>query len=128
MEETQLAQYLPVLMLGVLAVVFSFGMLVMSVVLGKKGRRPPAKDAAYECGMIPVGEGSTRLSVRFYLVAMLFILFDIEVVFLYPWAVVYREMLKESGAAILGAMVSFLAILFVGYLYAVKKRAFDWRS
>ena len=128
MEETQLAQYLPVLMLGVLAVVFSFGMLVMSVVLGKKGRRPPVKDTAYECGMIPVGEGSTRLSVRFYLVAMLFILFDIEVVFLYPWAVVYREMLKESGAAILGAMVSFLAILFVGYLYAVKKRAFDWRS
>jgi NADH-quinone oxidoreductase subunit A len=128
MEETQLAQYLPVLMLGVLAVVFSFGMLVMSVVLGKKGRRPPVKDTAYECGMIPVGEGSTRLSVRFYLVAMLFILFDIEVVFLYPWAVVYREMVKESGAAILGAMVSFLAILFVGYLYAVKKRAFEWRS
>ena len=128
MEETQLAQYLPVLMLGVLAVVFSFGMLVMSVVLGKKGRRPPVKDTAYECGMIPVGEGSTRLSVRFYLVAMLFILFDIEVVFLYPWAVVYREMIKESGAAILGAMVSFLAILFVGYLYAVKKRAFEWRS
>jgi NADH-quinone oxidoreductase subunit A len=128
MEETQLAQYLPVLMLGVLAVVFSFGMLVMSVVLGKKGRRPPVKDTAYECGMIPVGEGSTRLSVRFYLVAMLFILFDIEVVFLYPWAVVYREMLKANGGAILGAMVSFLAILFVGYLYAVKKRAFDWRS
>jgi len=128
MEETQLAQYLPVLMLGVLAVVFSFGMLVMSVVLGKKGRRPPVKDTAYECGMIPVGEGSTRLSVRFYLVAMLFILFDIEVVFLYPWAVVYREMLKANGGAILGAMVSFLAILFVGYLYSVKKRAFDWRS
>jgi len=128
MEETQLAQYVPVLMLGVLAVVFSFGMLLMSVVLGKKGRRPPVKDTAYECGMIPVGEGSMRLSVRFYLVAMLFILFDIEVVFLYPWAVIYREMLKESGPAILGAMVSFLAILFVGYLYAVKKRAFDWRN
>ena len=128
MEETQLAQYLPVLMLGLLAVAFSFGMLVMSVVLGKKGRRLPVKDTAYECGMIPVGEGSTRLSVRFYLVAMLFILFDIEVVFLYPWAVVYRDMLRDSGGAILGAMVSFLTILFVGYLYAVKKRAFDWRS
>ena len=128
MEQTQLAQYVPVLMLGVLAVVFSFGMLVMSVVLGKRGKRPPIKDTPYECGMIPVGEGSTRLSVKFYLVAMLFILFDIEVVFLYPWAVVYREMLKANGGAILGAMVSFLAILFVGYLYAVKKRAFDWRS
>jgi NADH-quinone oxidoreductase subunit A len=128
MVESQLAQYLPVLMLGVLAVVFSFGMLVMSVVLGKRGKRPPVKDTPYECGMVPVGEGSTRLSVKFYLVAMLFILFDIEVVFLYPWAVIYRTMLKENGAMILGAMVSFLAILFVGYLYAVKKQAFDWKS
>jgi NADH-quinone oxidoreductase subunit A len=128
MEDSQLAQYLPVLMLGVLAVVFSFGMLVMSVVLGKRGKRPPVKDTPYECGMLPVGEGSTRLSVKFYLVAMLFILFDIEVVFLYPWAVIYRTMLKENGGTILGAMISFLAILFVGYLYAVKKRAFDWKS
>jgi len=128
MEQSQLAQYLPVLMLGVLAVVFSFGMLVMSVVLGKRGKRPPVKVTPYECGMVPVGEGSTRLSVKFYLVAMLFILFDIEVVFLYPWAVIYRTMLKESGGMILGAMASFMAILFVGYLYAVKKRAFDWRS
>jgi NADH-quinone oxidoreductase subunit A len=109
-------------------VAFSFGMLVMSVVLGKKGRRPPVKDTPYECGMIPVGEGGARLSIQFYLVAMLFILFDIEVVFLYPWAVVYREMLQGGGGAILGAMVSFLLILFVGYLYALKKRAFDWRS
>jgi len=128
MEQTQLAQYLPVLMLGVLAVVFSFGMLVMSVVLGKRGKRPPVKDTPYECGMVPVGEGSTRMSVKFYLVAMLFILFDIEVVFLYPWAVIYRQMLKESGGTILGAMVSFMLVLFVGYLYAVKKRAFDWRN
>jgi NADH-quinone oxidoreductase subunit A len=128
MAESQLAQYLPVLMLGVLAVVFSFGMLVMSVVLGKRGKRPPIKDTPYECGMVPIGEGSTRLSMRFYLVAMLFILFDIEVVFLYPWAVIYRTMLKESGGMILGAMVSFLAILFVGYLYVVKKRALDWKS
>ena len=128
MEHSQLAQYLPVLMLGVLAVVFSFGMLVMSVVLGKRGKRPPVKDTPYECGMVPVGEGTTRLSVRFYLVAMLFILFDIEVVFLYPWAVIYREMLKQSGGMILGAMLSFMVILFIGYLYAVKKGAFDWRS
>jgi NADH-quinone oxidoreductase subunit A len=128
MENSQLAQYLPVLMLGVLAVLFSFGMLVMSVVLGKRGKRSAVKDTPYECGMVPVGEGNTRLSVKFYLVAMLFILFDIEVVFLYPWAVIYRTMLKESGGMILGAMVSFMAILFVGYLYAVKKRAFDWKS
>jgi NADH-quinone oxidoreductase subunit A len=128
MEDSQLMQYLPVLMLGFLAVAFSFGMLFLSVVLGQKGKRSPIKDTAYECGMLPVGDGSTRLSVKFYLVAMLFILFDIEVVFLYPWAVIYRDMLKEHGGMVLGSMVSFMAILFVGYVYAVKKRAFDWKS
>src|SRR5215467_2545605 len=106
-------------MLGVLAVAFSFGMLVASVVLGKKGQRLPIKDTAYECGMLPVGPGNVRLSVKFYLVAMLFILFDIEVVFLYPWAVVYKSMLWENANLIFGAMLSFIAILFVGYLYAL---------
>ena len=128
MEQSQLSQYLPVLMLIILAVCFAFGMLIMSVVLGKKGKRPAIKDTAYECGMIPIGDGSARLSVKFYLVAMLFILFDIEVVFLYPWAVVYRRMLAENAAAIFGSMISFLVILFVGYLYALKKRAFDWKG
>ena len=115
-------------MLGVLAVLFSAGMLVGSVILGQKGKRPPIKDTAYECGMLPVGPGNTRLSVKFYLVAMLFILFDIEVVFLYPWAVVYREMLAKNATLILGSMLSFIGVLFVGYIYAVKKRAFDWKS
>jgi NADH-quinone oxidoreductase subunit A len=78
--------------------------------------------------MLPVGPGNTRLSVKFYLVAMLFILFDIEVVFLYPWAVVYKDMLKLNGGVVLGAMLSFMTVLFVGYLYAVKKRAFDWKG
>jgi len=128
MEESQLRQYLPVLMLGALAVVFSMGMLGMSVVLGKKGKRSPIKDTAYECGMLPIGEGTTRLSVKFYLVAMLFILFDIEVVFLYPWAVIYKEMLKENAASIFGSMLSFLAVLFIGYIYALKKGAFDWKT
>src|SRR5215471_5381625 len=129
MEPTdQLAQYLPVLMLGALAVLFSAGMLVGSVILGKKGKRPPIKDTPYECGMLPIGPGSTRLSVKFYLVAMLFILFDIEVVFLYPWAVIYKQMLADNAAAIFGSMISFLVILFVGYVYALKKRAFDWKG
>ncbi len=128
MEQSQLTQYLPVLMLGVLAVIFSAGMLIGSVLLGQKGKRPPIKDTPYECGMLPVGPGNTRLSIKFYLVAMLFILFDIEVIFLYPWAVIYRTMLKENGALILGSMLSFIGILFVGYLYALKKRAFDWKS
>jgi len=128
MEDSQLREYVPVLMLGVLAVIFSFGMLLLSVLLGKKGKRTPIKDTPYECGMLPVGEGSTRMSVKFYLVAMLFILFDIEVVFLYPWAVIYKQMLRENSALILGSMLSFLAVLFVGYLYALKKGAFDWKS
>jgi NADH-quinone oxidoreductase subunit A len=128
-EDTeQLREYLPVLMLGVLAVVFSFGMLGLSVLLGKKGKRSPIKDTAYECGMLPIGDAGVRLSVKFHLVAMLFILFDIEVVFLYPWAVVYKEMLNENAALIFGSMLSFLGVLFVGYLYALKKGAFDWKS
>jgi NADH-quinone oxidoreductase subunit A len=128
MEDSQLMQYLPVLMLGVLAVVFSFGMLLLSVWLGKKGKRTPIKDTAYECGMLPIGDGSTRLSVKFYVVAMLFILFDIEVIFLYPWAVVYKAMLQDQAGLILGSMISFMTVLFVGYIYAVKKGAFDWKS
>jgi len=129
MESTdQLREYLPVLMLAAVAVAFSFGMLLLSVVIGQKGKRSKIKDTAYECGMLPIGEGTARLSVKFYLVAMLFILFDIEVVFLYPWAVVYRTMLKENAAMIFGSMISFMFVLFVGYIYALKKGAFDWKS
>jgi NADH-quinone oxidoreductase subunit A len=129
-DQTQLQQYIPVLMLGLLAVIFTAGMLVGSALLGFRGRRNRAKDIAWECGMIPTGGGGTRLGVRFYLVAMLFILFDIEVVFLYPWAVVYRDMLKDPATRnlILVAMISFLGVLFAGYFYALKKGAFDWKS
>lgn len=126
--ESQLHEYLSVLILFLVAAGFAAGNLVLSVLLGKRGRLSRTKDSAYECGMVPVGEGSSRLSVKFYLVAMLFILFDIEVVFLYPWAVVYKGMLAENASLIFGAMISFLAILFVGYIYAVKKNAFDWKS
>src|SRR5665213_2929552 len=117
MEQSQLEQYIPVAMLGLLAVMFAVGTLVASVLLGKLGKRTPIKDTAYECGMLPVGEGNTRLSVKFYLVAMLFILFDIEVVFLYPWAVNFRSMLSEDPGLILGSMLCFMLILFIGYLY-----------
>jgi len=81
---SQLTEYVPVLLLLMVAVGLTVGMLVFSVILGKLGRRSKIKDTAYECGMIPIGAGNARLSVKFYLVAMLFILFDIEVVFLYP--------------------------------------------
>ena len=90
-QPSQLAQYIPVLMLLAAAIGFAGGTLVVSVLLGKFGKRTKAKDTAYECGKDPIGEGNARFSVKFYLVAMLFILFDIEVVFLYPWAVVYQR-------------------------------------
>jgi len=133
MEQTQpsqLEQYIPVLMLLAAAIGFAGGTLLISVLLGKYGKRTKAKDTAYECGKDPIGEGNARFSVKFYLVAMLFILFDIEVVFLYPWAVVYRHMLADHATrnVILGSMVSFLVILFAGYLYALEKKAFDWKS
>jgi NADH-quinone oxidoreductase subunit A len=124
----QLSQYIPVLILVLVAIAFAGGALVMSVVCGKLGKRDRVKDTPYECGMLPVGGGNTRLSVRFYLVAMLFILFDIEVVFLYPWAVIYKEMLQSNANLIFGSMVTFLGILLVGYIYAVKKQAFDWKQ
>src|ERR1700757_1512599 len=106
-------QYIPVVILGIVAVGFAFGTLVASVLLGKKGKTSKIKDTAYECGMLPVGEGSARLSVKFYLVAMLFILFDIEVIFLYPWAVIYKDMLKQHANLIFGSMITFIGILFV---------------
>ena len=115
-------------MLGCLAVLFTGGMLFGSVLLGNSAKTNKVKDSAYECGMIPIGAGNTRLSVKFYLVAMLFILFDIEVVFMYPWAVVYKQMLAENAGLILGSMLSFLGILFIGYIYALKKNALDWKG
>ena len=129
-QPSQLAQYIPVLMLVVVAIGFAAGTLLVSVLLGKFGRRTKAKDMPYECGANPVGDTSPRFSVKFYLVAMLFILFDIEVVFMYPWAVVYKDMLADHATRnlIFGSMISFLGILFAGYLYALKKKAFDWKN
>jgi NADH-quinone oxidoreductase subunit A len=123
---SQSMQYAAVLLLVVFATVMTAGMLIASAILGKRAKRTPIKDSAYECGMLPLSPAPARLSVKFYIVAMLFILFDIELVFLYPWAVVYRDFLKTDPNLILGAMFAFVGVLLVGYLYAVKKRAFDW--
>jgi NADH-quinone oxidoreductase subunit A len=122
-----LREYLPVLLQLLVAVGFAISALLVSVLLGKTGRRTPAKDMAYECGMVPQGEAQPRFSVKFYLVAMLFILFDLEIVFMYPWAVVYREMIAQSSL-IFWSMFSFITILMVGYVYALKKGALDFRK
>ncbi len=122
-----LSEYLPVLLHIAVAIGFAVSALLISVLLGKVGRRSRTKDSAYECGMIPQGEAQPRFSVKFYLVAMLFILFDLEIVFMYPWAVVYRESIVASKA-ILWSMLSFVSVLMVGYIYALKKGALDWKK
>jgi NADH-quinone oxidoreductase subunit A len=121
--------YLPVLLQLIVAVGFSAVALLFSVLLGKAGRRNAAKDAPYECGM-PVQSASAttpRFSVKFYLVAMLFILFDIEVVFMFPWAVVYNEFIAAHHFIIFWSMLGFVAVLTTGYVYAIMKGVLDWR-
>ena len=122
-----LSEYIPVLLHIAVAIGFAASALIISVILGKAGKRTAIKDSAYECGMLPIGEAQPRFSVKFYLVAMLFILFDLEIVFMYPWAVVYRESILESKA-ILWSMLCFVTVLMVGYVYALKKGALDWKK
>lgn len=122
-----LSEYLPILLHIGVAIGFAASALVISVILGKAGKRTQIKDSAYECGMLPQGAAQPRFSVKFYLVAMLFILFDLEIVFMYPWAVVYRESIIESKA-ILWSMLCFVSVLMVGYVYALKKGALEWKK
>jgi NADH-quinone oxidoreductase subunit A len=120
-------EYIPILLQAIVAIGFAAGALIMSVLLGKSGLRTRTKDSAYECGMVAQGETQPRFSVKFYLVAMLFILFDLEIVYMYPWAVVYREAMAQSHM-IFWSMLSFVSILMVGYVYALKKGALDWKK
>jgi len=119
--------YLPVLFQVVIALGFAAFVLGASVVFGRSAKRNATKDGAYECGMLPVGEGSPRFSVKFYLVAMLFVLFDIEVVFMYPWALQFRDLIAD-GPSVLASMAGFAGILVVAYVYALKKGALNWKS
>jgi len=120
-------EYLPVLLQMVVAIGFAVSALIISVLIGKAGRRSPIKDSAYECGMLPQGGAQPRFSVKFYLVAMLFILFDLEIVFMYPWAVVYKDSIKQSSA-IFWSMLGFVTVLMIGYVYALRKGALDWKQ
>ena len=113
--------YFPVLVQTIIAVVIAFALVAISAALGKRAKSP-LKDTPYESGMAPVGNAAERFSVKFYLVGMIFILFDIEAVFLYPWAVVYRQ-LKLFGFF---EMAIFVALVLVGFFYVYKKGALDW--
>ena len=114
-------EYLPVLLFVIAAISFAGGTIALSTVIVPR-RRNPVKNSAYECGVEPVGNARGRFSIKFYLVAVLFILFDIEAVFLYPWAVAFRHL----GLYGLVEMVLFILVLLVGYLYLLKKRALEW--
>lgn len=124
-----LQEYLPVLIQIVIATGFAVATLIASVVLGKRALRNRVKDSAYECGMTPVGDSQARFSVKFYLVAMLFVLFDIEVVFLYPWATTFKGLAVDGGQLVVfWSALSFILILFVAYLYALRKGALEWKD
>jgi len=120
--------FLPILLQVGIVLGFGVSALLISVILGKSAKRTATKDSAYECGMLPQGEVQPRFSVKCYLVAMLFILFDIEVVFLYPWAVNFTQMLKSHGTTIFWSMTGFLSLVTVGYVYAIRKGVLDWKK
>lgn len=116
-----LGAYLPIIVLVIVAALFGLVSVVVSSIVGQK-KPSPVKLQPYECGCEPVGSARERFSIKFYLIAMLFILFDIECVFLYPWAVLY----KRLGMFGLVEMGLFIVILFVGYIYVWKKGALEW--
>jgi NADH-quinone oxidoreductase subunit A len=121
MPDNYFARYLPLLIHFIVAGVLTTWIVLISWRIGY--RRPTrAKLSPYECGMVPVGDAQQRFSVKFYLVAMLFILFDVEAVFLYPWAVILRR-LKMFG---FWEMLVYIAIVLIGFVYVWKKGVFDW--
>lgn len=119
--------YVPILLHVIVAVGFATFTLLANLVLGRAGKRTATKDTAYECGIVPEPGPQPRFSVKFYLVAMLFIIFDIEIVFMYPWAVVFSAFIAEfNSTVILWSMLSFVVILLFGFVYAFRKGALDW--
>jgi NADH-quinone oxidoreductase subunit A len=113
--------YFPVLVQALLAMGLAAGLLSVSYLLGKKVRNR-VKDMPYESGITPTGDARSRFSVKFYLVGMLFILFDIEAIFLYPWVVVYRELKMFAFVE----MLVFVILILSGFFYIWKKGALDW--
>ncbi len=122
-------QYLPLLMQVVVAFLLGVGMIVGSRFIGRH-RDIDVKLAPYECGIEAVGDARQRFSVRFYLVAMLFILFDVEVVFMMPWAIIYRQLPKITGSPLFGfwEMLVYLGFVVVGLYYIVRKGILNWNQ
>ena len=124
----ELKQYLPVLLMFIVAAGFAVTMVGLSQLVGQR-KRTRTKLMPYECGKDPVGSARERFSVKFYLIAMIFILFDIEVIFLIPWAVVFRTLSSPQyglSNLIFFEMIVFIALLAAGLIYVIKKGALDW--
>ncbi|HLM57021.1 MAG TPA: NADH-quinone oxidoreductase subunit A [Pyrinomonadaceae bacterium] len=122
-----LSDYLPILLMFLVAAGFAVGNVLLSQLVGQH-KATRTKTMPYECGKDPVGTARERFSVKFYLVAMIFILFDIELIFLMPWAVVFKKLAIEDGLGTLAyvEMMLFVALLLVGYVYILKKGMFEW--
>jgi NADH-quinone oxidoreductase subunit A len=126
MSEFVLKDYLPILLMFIVAGGFAVGNVVLSQLVGQR-KSTRTKLMPYECGKDPVGSARERFSVKFYLIAMIFILFDIEVIFLIPWAVVFKSFMAGGNRNLIYIeMMMFVVLLLVGYIYVVKKGAFDW--
>ncbi|MFL3657043.1 MAG: NADH-quinone oxidoreductase subunit A [Opitutales bacterium] len=123
----EVSDFAPVLVQIAFAAGLAAVILVASHFLGQRGSQGSIKNSAYECGVKSDGKTSTRFSVKFYVTAMLFILFDIEVLFLIPWAMIYRDFLAD-GLPILGPILFFLGVLVVGLVYELKKGGLDWEK
>lgn len=122
----RLSDYLPILLMFIVAAGFAVGSITLSQFVGQR-KRTRTKLMPYECGKDPVGSARERFSVKFYLIAMIFILFDIEVIFLVPWAVVFKTLTSQGlGTFVYVEMMLFIGLLLAGYIYVVKKGAFDW--
>jgi NADH-quinone oxidoreductase subunit A len=127
MPDNYFARYLPLLIHMLIALGIAAGMIILSTILGKR-RASRAKFQQYECGITPTGDAAQRFSVRFYLVAMLFILFDVEAIFLYPWAVIFRDLTAKYGMFGFWEMVVYIGIVLVGFFYIWKKGVLDWNK
>jgi NADH-quinone oxidoreductase subunit A len=121
------AAYLPFLIQAVLAALITGGVIGASHLFGQRAKPSKIKDSAYECGVPAEGVIHTRFSVKFYLTALLFMLFDLEVVILVPWTFIYREFLAEQ-ISILGPIMFFIGVLVLGLIYEIKKGALQWEK
>jgi NADH-quinone oxidoreductase subunit A len=118
-------EYIPVLIVLAVALIFGTVLVLTSTIIGPQ-RPNREKTSTYESGMKPVGTTRQRISIKYYLVAMFFIIFDLEVIFIYPWAVQFKKLFGEFGISVFLSMLIFLIVLELGYLYAYKKGGFKW--